>query len=74
MAKKKKAMAKTTPMRILEEKGISFEPRQQARKQLTAEGVAGDLEKGAKKRAGGWRMETFGERWVGVYEGLGSRG
>ena len=43
MAKKKKTMAKTLPMRILEEKGIPYEPRQQARKQLTAEGVAGDL-------------------------------
>ena len=40
---KKKATAKTLPMRILEEKGIPYEPRQQARKQLTAEGVAGDL-------------------------------
>lgn len=43
MAKKKKTKAKTLPMRILEEKGIPYEPRQQARKQLTAEGVAGDL-------------------------------
>ena len=43
MAKKKKAAAKTLPMRILEEKGIFYEPRQQARKQLTAEGVANDL-------------------------------
>ena len=40
---KKKATAKTLPMRILEEKEIPYEPRQQARKQLTAEGVAGDL-------------------------------
>jgi Cys-tRNA(Pro)/Cys-tRNA(Cys) deacylase len=30
-------------MRILEEKGIPYEPRQQARRQLTAEGVADDL-------------------------------
>lgn len=30
-------------MRILEEKGIPYEPRTQARKQLTAEGVAEDL-------------------------------
>ncbi len=44
MAKKKKGRAKTLPMRILEEKGISYLPRQQARKQLTAEGVAGDLD------------------------------
>jgi Cys-tRNA(Pro)/Cys-tRNA(Cys) deacylase len=43
MAKKQKATAKTLPMRILEEKGVPYEPRQQARKQLTAEGVAGDL-------------------------------
>ena len=43
MAKKKKSTAKTMPMRILEEKGIPYEPRQQARKQFTAEGVAEDL-------------------------------
>lgn len=43
MAKKKKATATTLPMRALDEKGISYEPRQQARKQLTAEGVAQDL-------------------------------
>jgi Cys-tRNA(Pro)/Cys-tRNA(Cys) deacylase len=43
MAKKKKATTKTLPMRILEEKGIAFEPRAQAHKQLTAEGVAQDL-------------------------------
>lgn len=43
MAKKKKRTAKTLPMRILEEKGIAHEPRQQARKQFTAEGVAEDL-------------------------------
>ena len=42
MAKKKRT-AKTLPMRILEEMGIAYEPRQQARKQLTAEGVAEDL-------------------------------
>jgi Cys-tRNA(Pro)/Cys-tRNA(Cys) deacylase len=40
---KKKVGAKTMPMRILDEKTIPYEPRQQARKQLTAEGVAGDL-------------------------------
>jgi Cys-tRNA(Pro)/Cys-tRNA(Cys) deacylase len=40
---KKKGTAKTMPMRILEEKGIPYEPRQQARKQFTAEGVAEDL-------------------------------
>ncbi len=43
MAKKKKSTAKTQPMRILEEKGIAYEPRQQARKQFSAEGVATDL-------------------------------
>jgi Cys-tRNA(Pro)/Cys-tRNA(Cys) deacylase len=43
MAKKKKNTAKTMPMRILEEKGIPYEPRQQTRKRFTAEGVAEDL-------------------------------
>ena len=43
MAKKRKSTAKTQPMRILEEKGIPYEPRQQARKEFTAEGVANDL-------------------------------
>jgi Cys-tRNA(Pro)/Cys-tRNA(Cys) deacylase len=43
MAKKKKSTAKTMPMRVLEEKGIPYEPRQQTRKQYTAEGVAEDL-------------------------------
>ena len=43
MARKKKATAKTLPMRILDEKGIAYQPRQQARKQFTAEGVAEDL-------------------------------
>ena len=43
MAKKKKSTAKTQPMRILEEKGIAYEPRQQTRKQFSAEGVATDL-------------------------------
>ena len=43
MAKKKKSTTKTMPMRILEEKGVPYEPRQQARKQFTAEGVAEDL-------------------------------
>jgi len=43
MAKKKKSTAKTLPMRILEEKGIAYEPRPQATKQFTAEGVARDL-------------------------------
>jgi len=40
---KKKGTATTLPMRILDEKGIAYEPRQQARKQFTAEGVAEDL-------------------------------
>jgi Cys-tRNA(Pro)/Cys-tRNA(Cys) deacylase len=44
MAKKPKAStAKTMPMRVLDEKGIAYEPRPQSHKQLTAEGVAGDL-------------------------------
>jgi Cys-tRNA(Pro)/Cys-tRNA(Cys) deacylase len=43
MAKNKKGVAKTLPMRVLEEKGIAYEPLQQSRKQHTAEGVAVDL-------------------------------
>ena len=43
MAKKKKTTAKTLPMRILDKKAIPYEPRQQARKQFSAEGVAEDL-------------------------------
>ena len=44
MAKKGKgSTTKTMPMRILEEKGIAYAPRHQARKQFTAEGVAEDL-------------------------------
>jgi Cys-tRNA(Pro)/Cys-tRNA(Cys) deacylase len=43
MAKKKKRMAKTMPMRALEQKGIPFEVHQHAHKQVTAEGVAEDL-------------------------------
>ncbi len=43
MAKKKKATAKTLPMRLLEEKGVAYEPRPQSGKQFTAEGVARDL-------------------------------
>lgn len=31
------------PMRMLEEKGLSYQPRQQARKQYSAEGVAEEL-------------------------------
>jgi Cys-tRNA(Pro)/Cys-tRNA(Cys) deacylase len=43
MTKKKKGGAKTMPMRILEEKEIPYDARQQASKQFTAEGVAEDL-------------------------------
>jgi Cys-tRNA(Pro) deacylase len=43
MAKKKKGFPKTMPMRVLEEKGIPYQPRQQSSKQYTAEGVAEDL-------------------------------
>jgi Cys-tRNA(Pro) deacylase len=43
MAKKKKGGAKTMPMRVLDEKGIPYEVRQQTSKQYTAEGVAEDL-------------------------------
>lgn len=43
MAKKRKAPTTTLPMRILDEQGIPYQPRQQARKQFTAEGVAEDL-------------------------------
>ncbi len=40
---KNKAMAKTMPMRVLEERGVAYDTRQQSRKQLTAQGVAADL-------------------------------
>ncbi len=43
MPKKKKSKAKTLPMRLLEEKNIPYELRQQSSKQYTAEGVASDL-------------------------------
>ena len=43
MAKKNKGGAKTMPMRVLDEKGIPYNVRQQSRKQFTAEGVAEDL-------------------------------
>jgi Cys-tRNA(Pro)/Cys-tRNA(Cys) deacylase len=39
----KKAVSKTMPMRVLEEKNIPYTLCQQAHKQFTAEGVAGDL-------------------------------
>ena len=43
MAKKEKGAARTMPMRVLDDKGIAYTPRQQARKQFTAQGVADDL-------------------------------
>ena len=44
MAKKEKgAAAKTMPMRVLDEKGIAYQARQQGHKQFTAQGVADDL-------------------------------
>jgi Cys-tRNA(Pro)/Cys-tRNA(Cys) deacylase len=44
MAKKEKgATAKTMPMRVLDEKGIPYQARQQGHKQFTAQGVADDL-------------------------------
>jgi Cys-tRNA(Pro)/Cys-tRNA(Cys) deacylase len=43
MAKKKKSLVKTMPMRALEERGIPYQPRQQSHKEYTAEGVAQDL-------------------------------
>ena len=43
MAKKKKGGTKTMPMRVLDEKGVPYEVRQQSSKQFTAEGVAEDL-------------------------------
>ena len=44
MAKKDKGgTAKTMPMRVLDEKGIPYEARQQGHKQFTAQGVAEDL-------------------------------
>jgi len=44
MAKKdKSAAAKTMPMRVLDEKGIPYQARQQGHKQFTAQGVADDL-------------------------------
>lgn len=43
MAKKIKGFTKTMPMRALEAKSVPYEPLQQSRKQVTAEGVAEDL-------------------------------
>jgi Cys-tRNA(Pro)/Cys-tRNA(Cys) deacylase len=39
----KKRVAKTMPMRVLEQKGVPYEVHQHKHKQLTAEGVAQDL-------------------------------
>ena len=43
MAKKKKSGVKTMPIRVLEEKGIPYQVRQQSHKEFTAEGVAQEL-------------------------------
>jgi Cys-tRNA(Pro)/Cys-tRNA(Cys) deacylase len=43
MAKKDKGIAKTLPMRVLDEKGIPYEPHEQSHKQYTSAGVAEDL-------------------------------
>lgn len=43
MPKKNKGGAKTMPMRILDEKGIPYDVRQQTSKQYSAEGVAEEL-------------------------------
>jgi Cys-tRNA(Pro)/Cys-tRNA(Cys) deacylase len=43
MAKRKQRIPTTMPMRILDDKGIAYTPRPQARKRFTAEGVASDL-------------------------------
>ncbi len=43
MAKKNQGIAKTLPMRALEEKGIPFEAHEQSHKQYTSAGVAEDL-------------------------------
>jgi Cys-tRNA(Pro)/Cys-tRNA(Cys) deacylase len=44
MAKKKKHIPKTMPMRVLEQKGIAYQVHHHAHKQYTAEGVAEDLD------------------------------
>jgi Cys-tRNA(Pro)/Cys-tRNA(Cys) deacylase len=41
---KKKRVKKTVPIRLLEQQGIPFQVHQHAHKQLTAEGVAEDLD------------------------------
>ena len=43
MARKKKRVAKTMPMRVLDHKGIAYKVLQHTHKQYTAEGVAEDL-------------------------------
>ncbi len=44
MARKKKRVPKTMPMRVLEQRGIPYEVHQHAHKQYTAEDVAQDLD------------------------------
>ena len=44
MTKKKKRVAKTMPMRVLDQKRIPYEVHQHKHKQYTAEGVAEDLD------------------------------
>ncbi len=43
MPKKEKLLAKTMPMRVLDEKGISYQAHEQSHKQYTSAGVAEDL-------------------------------
>lgn len=43
MSGKNKGVAKTMPMRVLEEKGIPYDAHQQSHKQVTSAGVAEDL-------------------------------
>jgi Cys-tRNA(Pro)/Cys-tRNA(Cys) deacylase len=43
MAKKDKGIAKTLPMRVLDEKGVPYEAHGQSHKQYTSAGVAEDL-------------------------------
>jgi response regulator of citrate/malate metabolism len=66
MAKKKKRMAKTMPMRALEQKGIPFEVHQHAHKQVTAEGVAEDLGI-SKKSVQHWMTRTSSWPQSGMY-------
>ena len=43
MAKKDKGIAKTLPMRVLDEKGVPYEAHEQSHKQYTSAGVAEEL-------------------------------